>query len=183
MNEDNNVKEINKETYSTNADVSSSEEATVGNISEMDVKMEEVTKKIEGGVKKIFNTKDSTSDYDKKDIENGKLFGCLSYLIAPIPYFTEKKNKFVIYHAKKGLDLLVICISFLVFSSILRRVIRVNKSCWGISDCYKITPWWVEWPLNIVSIVLGILSLIGIINVLNGKAKELPIIGKIKVFK
>ena len=37
--------------------------------------------------------------------------------------------------------------------------------------------------LGLVWIVFGVLAVIGIINALKGKAKELPFIGKIKLLK
>ena len=40
---------------------------------------------------------------------------------------------------------------------------------------------WIIAP--ILSIVITVLAVIGIINALNGKAKELPIIGKFKILK
>ena len=40
---------------------------------------------------------------------------------------------------------------------------------------------WIIAP--IASILITVLSVIGIINALNGKAKELPIIGKFKIIK
>ena len=62
----------------------------------------------------------------------------------------------------------------------------LTKTCeiWGISyECGKITPWWVIWPLNIIGILILVIAVIGILNVINGKAKELPIINKIKIIK
>ena len=40
---------------------------------------------------------------------------------------------------------------------------------------------WIIAP--ILSIVITVLAVIGIINAVNGKAKELPIIGKYKILK
>ena len=37
--------------------------------------------------------------------------------------------------------------------------------------------------LGLVSIVFAVLAVIGIINAANGKAKELPVIGKFKILK
>ena len=105
--------------------------------------------------------------FTKKDIEDGKLMGILAYLgiLSLIPYLTEKNNKFVIYHAKLGLNLFIIeiiasvALSLLVFTIILIPVI----------------------PL--IEIGFLVLSIIGIVNVCNGEAKELPIIDKIKIIK
>ena len=45
--------------------------------------------------------------------------GVLSYIIPLIPYFVEKENKFVRYHAIQGMNLLIISIIYGVAYSIL----------------------------------------------------------------
>ena len=51
--------------------------------------------------------KDTTNEYDKKEIENGKVMAILAYLgiLCLIPYFAEKDNKYVRFHAIQGLNL------------------------------------------------------------------------------
>lgn len=134
------------------------------------------------------DVKDSTGDFTKKEIEEGKMMGILSYIIPLIPFFVEKKNKYAIYHAKQGMNLFVICLVYGVINSILTSLIKVNGSCgsvWGIDlgNYCKVTPWWVTYPLGIISIALGLLALLGLINAINGKAKELPLVNKVKIFK
>ena len=69
--------------------------------------------------------KDTTSKYDKKDIENGKLMSVLAYLgiLCLIPYFADKDNKFVRYHAIQGLNLffysLIYSVAFAIISLLL----------------------------------------------------------------
>ena len=48
----------------------------------------------------------------------------------------------------------------------------------------------ISWRLSFLSTIIGllwiavpVLMVIGIVNALNGKAKELPLIGKIKILK
>ena len=48
---------------------------------------------------------------------------------------------------------------------------------------YSVTPWWVTFPLGLIGIGLSVLAIMGIIYVLNGKAKELPVINKLKILK
>lgn len=137
-------------------------------------------------VTKIMDTNDSTKNFTKKDIEDNKGMAVLSYILAPIPYFASKKSKWVKYHAVQGMNLFFVAIIYGILSLILTSVIKVTKTCeiWGISyECGKITPWWVIWPLNIIGILILVIAVIGILNVINGKAKELPIINKIKIVK
>lgn len=137
---------------------------------------------------KVMDTKDETGKYEKKDIDEGKGMSALSYIIPLIPYFAEKKNNYVRFHARQGMDLLIICLIYTVIYNILTSVIRVNGSCgswFGIElgNYCRITPWWVLLPLNLIWLILGIIGIIGIINAINGRAKELPIVYRFKILK
>ncbi len=85
--------------------------------------------------------------------------GILSYLgiLVLIPLFVSRKDAFVKFHAKQGLVLLIIeAIAWILIGSF-----------WG--------PLWILFRL--IKLGVFILSIIGIINVLNKKEKELPIVG------
>ena len=148
-----------------------------------------VKEKAEGLLKDV---KDDTKKFDKKDVESGKGMAILSYIIPPIPYFVEKKNKFVKYHATQGMNLLIIALAYGVLNWILTAVIRFKRPCgYGYwqelakelgSYCYY-TPWWINIPLLIIGICISVIAIIGIVNVCQGKAKELPIVNKLKIFK
>lgn len=128
----------------------------------------------EDKAKEIFNdVKDETNNFDKKDIENGKIMAIFCYIgiLVLIPYFAEKNNKYVVYHAKQGLNLFLLDIIASLAVGIITGMLSFV----------------LAFLASIVSFVAGIfffaLSIIGIINVCNGKAKELPIINKIKLIK
>ena len=110
----------------------------------------------------LNNTKDTTDQFDKDDIEKNKAMGLLAYILFFIPLLAAKDSPFARYHANQGLVLFL---------------------CGLISSVLWIIPilGWIIAP--ILSIVITVLAVIGIINALNGKAKELPIIGKIKILK
>ena len=113
-------------------------------------------------VANLNNTKDTTDQFDKDDIEKNKAMGLLAYILFFIPLLAAKDSHFARYHANQGLVLFL---------------------CGLISSVLWIIPilGWIIAP--ILSIVITVLSVIGIINALNGKAKELPIIGKFKILK
>ncbi len=139
-------------------------------------------------VEKILDTEDNSDKFDKKDIENGKGMAILSYILPFIPYFVEKENKYVKYHARQGMDLLLVSIIYTIIYNILTSVIKVNGSCgslfgYNLGNYCRITPWWISWPLGIIYLSISIIAIIGIINAVKGKAKELPILNKFKVFK
>lgn len=143
--------------------------------------------------KEILNdVKDESKSFDKKDIESGKGMAILSYIIPPIPYFAEKNNKYVRYYAIQGMNLFIVAIAYGILNAILTSVIKVKGNCgygyWGdlaesLGTYCKITPWWVTWPLALLGLCITALCVVGIINVCNGKAKELPIVNKLKIFK
>lgn len=87
----------------------------------------------------VNNVSDSTKEFSKKDIESGKGMGVLSYIIPLIPYFAEKNNKFVKYHAVQGMNLLIIAIAYSIIYGILTNLITVSKSCWYLENCYRVT--------------------------------------------
>ena len=113
-------------------------------------------------VTNLNNTADITEQFDKDDIEKNKVMGLLAYILFFIPLLAAKDSPFARYHANQGLVLFL---------------------CGLISSVLWIIPilGWIIAP--ILSIVITVLAVIGIINALNGKAKELPIIGKFKILK
>jgi len=107
----------------------------------------------------LNDVKDESNTVTEDEIKNGTLMGVLSYLLPFIPFLIEKENKFVIYHAKQGMNLFILAIVFAVLG------------------------WFVSTVCSIINIGIIILCVLGIINVCNGKAKELPIVNKFKFIK
>lgn len=98
---------------------------------------------------------------DAKDVEDNKVMALLSYIgvLVLVPLLAKKDSKYAQFHAKQGLVL------FLgeVINGILYLIPGVNF-VW----------FFIGW---IVSIFFIVLSVMGIINAYQGKAKELPVIG------
>ncbi|MDO5569283.1 MAG: zinc-ribbon domain-containing protein [bacterium] len=112
------------------------------------------------GFEKLLDTEDTTASFSKKEIESGMVLAILSYIIALVPFLAEKKNKFVIYHAKQGMNLFIIYVIWAIVNSIF--------------------PFF---PLALIGLAVTILNIIGLIYACQGKAKEVPIINKIKIIK
>ena len=89
---------------------------------------------------------------EDKDTRENKILALLSYLgvLVIIPLLIKKNSPFVQFHAKQGLVLLV---------------------GWVIS-WFPVLGW-------IVGIIVFVLSVMGIINVLDGEKKRLPIVGEL----
>lgn len=131
-------------------------------------KAEELKDKTEEILKDI---KDSTKKFEKKDIQENKAMACLSYIIPPVPYFIENKSKWVRYHAIQGMNLFITFIILTLFISVINKLLLYHFVY--IQTILRTT-------LNVFT---AIYSIVGIINVCNGEAKELPIINKLKFIK
>lgn len=139
-------------------------------------------------VKGINDTPDSTADFDAKDIADNKGISVLSYLgpLVFIPMFTRKSSKFARFHANQGLVLLIACGAYSIAQTILGIILRAifpwnwNYGLWGGRGFVYNA---LTTILSLVWIVFSVLAVMGIINTVKGKAKELPVIGKYKILK
>ena len=110
----------------------------------------------------LNDTADTTAEFDAADIEKNKIMAVLAYILFFIPLLAAKDSKFARFHTNQGLVLFI--------SAIIASVVAIIPVIG-----------WIVAP--ILGVAVTILSIIGIINALNGRAKELPVIGKFKVLK
>jgi uncharacterized membrane protein len=95
----------------------------------------------------------------QKPVDQNTLMGVLAYIgpLIIVSYLMAKDNSFVKFHIKQALILFIIEIA-----------------TWFIGGMF-----WPLWMiLNVVNLAVLVLSIIGIVNVVQGKEKELPLIGK-----
>ena len=119
----------------------------------------------------LNNTKDSTSEFDPNDIQQNKTMAILAYLswLVLIPLFAAKESKFARFHCNQGIVLAIAEIIVWVVFGVLSAIPYIG---------------WLFIVLNsLVSLVCLVLAVLGIINAANGKAKELPVVGKIRILK
>jgi fumarate reductase subunit D len=97
---------------------------------------------------------------DLKVIQEGKFFAAIGYIsiLCIASLLLKKENKFATFHAKQGLVLVI----FEVAASILR-----------------IIPVLGDLIFTLVFVVCGILSLVGIVQVLMNSYWEMPVVGDI----
>lgn len=126
-------------------------------------------------IQSINNTADTTADYTAEDIEQNKVMALLAYLglLFLVPMFAAPNSKYARYHANQGLVLSLAAVAFGIVYVIL--VFLLLAISWRLTFLTSI--------LGLLWIAYPVLAVIGIINALNGKAKELPLIGKIKILK
>ncbi len=126
-------------------------------------------------IQSINNTADTTADYTAEDIEQNKVMALLAYLglLFLVPMFAAPNSKFARYHTNQGLVLCLAAVAFGIVHVLLTFLLLM-----------------ISWRLSFLSTIIGllwiavpVLMVIGIVNALNGKAKELPLIGKIKILK
>ncbi len=119
-----------------------------------------------------FNTEDTTGSVDAGDIKNNMLISLLAYIgpLALIPFFCAKDSKFARYHAVRGLNLFIIEVVLVIICAVIGIIPIIG----GI----------LGW---IVSAVVGLICLafmiIGIVNVVKGRCRELPFISGFKIIK
>lgn len=97
--------------------------------------------------------------WDPKDVEANKAISVLSYIgiLFLIPMLAKKDSAYAQFHAKQGLVLFI-------FGIIVGVVAIIPFIGWIIG--------FIAWIFILVCIIMGI------VNALSGKAKELPLIGQ-----
>lgn len=131
---------------------------------------------------KLNDTVDDTGQFTPQEIEEGKVMSILAYLgiLVLVPILAGKESKYIRFHANQGLILCLAWIAWVIIDGVLNAVLRAilwrGLSMWNL---YYTT----SWILDLVYLVIGVLAIIGIINVVNGRAKELPFVGKYRILK
>ncbi len=107
---------------------------------------------------------------------NDTLMGVLAYIgiLCLIPLLAAKDSEFAQFHAKQGLNLFLLEVGVAVLSWVLGFMSIVG----GLAFLGLMTM-----AIWLVQIGFFVLSIIGIVNALNGKKEPLPIIGGIKLVK
>lgn len=101
--------------------------------------------------------------FTTEDIEKNKTIAGLSYIIFFLPLLVCPDSKFGKFHANQSLLLLIVSI----VGNIVLGLIPVIG--------------WIILPLFMIFIL--ILGIMGLVNGLNGKAKELPLFGNFRILK
>ena len=122
-------------------------------------------------LKDITNTKDHTEEFDPQDAQTNKVYGILAYIgiLVLVPIFAAKESKWARFHANQGL---VLCIVLVAASLIM-----------GILGSIPYLGWLFYIIGALLEIPAVILMVLGIVGAAKGQAKELPIIGGIRILK
>lgn len=122
-----------------------------------------------------LNTPDTTAAFTSADVEKNKAMGILSYfgILVLIPIFAARESPFARYHANQGLLLCIAALIYGVAYTVLSSLILAIS--WRL--------YFVVSLLGLAGIVFLVLAILGIINAANGRAKELPWIGRYRILK
>lgn len=101
-------------------------------------------------------------EFTPEDAKSHMLMGILAYLgvLVLIPLFLVKDSKFTRFHVNQGLILLICSVVIFAIGSVFPKLATI---------------------LGIINVALFVFMIIGIVNVVKGKAKELPLIGKFRI--
>ena len=120
-------------------------------------------------VRSILDTPDSTASFSYRDAREGRTMACLCYLwiLWVIPFFSPRKSPYIKYHLGQGLMLLLMdCLgaTFFGIAWVLATILPVAAPAFA--------------ALGEVALLLScLLKIFGIVCALQGKAKELPLVG------
>lgn len=96
--------------------------------------------------------------------ESNKWICAIAYIIFFVPMLVDSRNEDYKFHTNQGLNLLLLFLAISVVGTIV-----------------PVIGWFIILPLGSL-IALG-LCIVGILNAVNKKCKELPVIGKYKLIK
>ena len=116
----------------------------------------------------LMNTPDTTADFDPADIEANKVLSLLSYLgiLWLIPLLAAPNSRFAKFHTNQGLILWIAKLIVGVVTPVLALIPILG---------------WIA--LLVIGIITLALMIVGIVNAVQGRAKQLPIIGKFTLLK
>ncbi|WP_245394424.1 hypothetical protein [Isachenkonia alkalipeptolytica] len=106
---------------------------------------------------------EESTTYTQEDIEKNKAIAALAYLIFFLPLLAAQDSSYARFHANQGLLLFILG--------------------FGGNTILTIIPilGWIIIPF--FSLFVIILGVMGILNAINGKAKDLPLIGQYRILK
>jgi len=131
---------------------------------------------IESRIEEMKQKKDITSDFDEKDIEDNILMAILGYLsiFVLIPIFFARKSKFARFHANQGLVLTIALTVYSIIGSVINSIVSDSSVKIGL---------FITTIFQMCGIAFIVLTIIGIVNAVRGKAKQIPTFGGITILK
>lgn len=130
----------------------------------------------------MSSTKDYTDTFSLEEIESGKALSIVSYLVPLVPFILSKKNNYVRFHTLNGMNILFTYLIFLIIKRTLSYIFGTPCDLVSGLKCI-ILPISLRIFFAFVNMIFSFIVLYGLLNVCNNKAKEIPVVSKIKLFK
>ena len=123
----------------------------------------------------LGNTEETTGSYNTQDIADNKVFAVLAYfrILCLIPLLAAKDSPYARFHTNQGLVLWIAGMIYNVALSLVTTLIG-----W-----LPVVGWAIVAVLSLASLLFLVLAIMGIVYAAQGRAKALPIIGKITILK
>ena len=119
---------------------------------------------------KPLQAKAQAQEFTQEDIAQNKVMAIFAYIgpMVFIPMFAAKQSKFAHFHAVQGFTLFVF-----------------EAAAYTMAQVFMIVPyvWWLGIVFYLLAVPLTVFNVLGIIGAAKGQAKELPVIGGIKIIK
>lgn len=111
----------------------------------------------------------NTDGFDSQDIQNNRVMAVLAYIgwLILIPLFARRNSPFVRFHCNQGLVLAIAWLAIVILRSIIVNTLDLQ----------------IGFIFSLLSLAVVVFSIIGIVNAIQGQAKELPLIGSIRILK
>lgn len=104
-----------------------------------------------------------------EEIESGKVMGILAYILFIIPLLAARENRYAMFHTEQAIVLWIVFILVYIVIWILTFIIgQISSTLACAVSIIGILPW----------VVYLVLWIMGLLNAIGGKVKELPIIGQ-----
>ncbi len=116
------------------------------------------------------STRPAVASITQADIDSGKTMGILAYIFFIVPLLAARDNKFAMYHTEQAIALWIAFIVIYIAAIILNIVVaQISSSMGCIVSLLSFLPW----------IAYLVLWIMGLLNAIGGKVKELPLVGSL----
>lgn len=124
--------------------------------------------------KKGMDSAKTSEIYDEEDIKQNKTMAGLAYILFFLPLIVCKDSRFGRFHANQGLLLLILSVAGYIAISIVTTILATIT--WRLFG-------FITLLYSIYGLFIMAVAIYGLVNGLNGKVKELPVIGKYRIIQ
>ncbi len=116
----------------------------------------------------MAETRPAVASITQADIEDGKMMAILAYIFFLVPLLAARDKKFAMFHTEQAIALWIALIGIYIVIYILTIIVNQISSNLGcVVSILGILPW----------LAYVVLWIMGLLNAIGGKVKELPVVG------